>query len=175
MNNYLASFLIVDEFSMVDIWLANHLFKAIPDDMQILMVGDEDQLPSVGPGQVLSDLLASDKIPVVRLQEVYRQQEGSKIIELAHEIKNNALTSQSLKKAKDFSFLSVNNNQIVEAITKIFKHAMDKGIDTNDIQVLAPIYKTEQESIGLMKQLQQMLNPKTDKKREIQVSDVFTV
>lgn len=165
-------FLIVDEFSMVDIWLANHLFKAIPDDMQILMVGDEDQLPSVGPGQVLSDLLASDKIPVVRLQEVYRQQEGSKIIELAHEIKNNALTSQSLKKAKDFSFLSVNNNQIVEAITKIFKHAMDKGIDTNDIQVLAPIYKTEAGINRINEELQQMLNPKTDKKREIQVSDV---
>src|SRR5699024_5455290 len=61
-----GKFLIVDEFSMVDIWLANHLFKAIPNDMQILLVGDEDQLPSVGPGQVLSDLLASGIIPYVR-------------------------------------------------------------------------------------------------------------
>src|SRR5699024_4765133 len=62
-NNPLnGKILIIDEFSMVDIWLANHLFKAIPDDMQVLFVGDEDQLPSVGPGQVLSDLLASKKI-----------------------------------------------------------------------------------------------------------------
>src|SRR5699024_2767830 len=72
-------YLIIDEFSMVDIWLANHLFKAIPSDMQVLLVGDDDQLPSVGPGQVLSDLLNSQLIPLVTLNEVYRQKEGSKI------------------------------------------------------------------------------------------------
>src|SRR5690625_3965075 len=83
-----GKFIIIDEFSMVDTWLANHLFKAIPDDMQVLLVGDEDQLPSVGPGQVLFDLLSSKLIPYVKLNEVYRQQEGSKIIYLAHQIKN---------------------------------------------------------------------------------------
>src|SRR5699024_5076815 len=61
-NQLEGKFLIVDEFSMVDIWLANHLFKAIPNNMQVLLVGDEDQLPSVGPGQVLTDLLATGKI-----------------------------------------------------------------------------------------------------------------
>src|SRR5699024_3747773 len=89
-------YLIIDEFSMVDIWLANNLFKAIPSDMQVLLVGDEDQLPSVGPGQVLSDLLSSQLIPLVTLNEVYRQKEGSKIIQLAHKIKNNESTQADL-------------------------------------------------------------------------------
>ncbi|GGN55125.1 MULTISPECIES: SF1B family DNA helicase RecD2 [Oceanobacillus] len=167
-----GKFLIVDEFSMVDTWLANHLFKAIPDDMQVLLVGDEDQLPSVGPGQVLSDLLSSGKIPIVRLHEVYRQKEGSKIIELAHEIKNNEITDASLQKANDFSFIPASNRQIVEAITIIFKHALEKGIDTNAIQVLAPIYKTEAGINRINEEIQQLLNPKTDKTREMKVMDV---
>ena len=83
--------LIVDETSMVDIWLANRLFKALPEHIQVILVGDEDQLPSVGPGQVLKDLLKSERIPTVRLTDIYRQAEGSSIIELAHEIKKGKL------------------------------------------------------------------------------------
>ena len=83
--------LIVDETSMVDIWLANQLFKALPEHIQVILVGDEDQLPSVGPGQVLKDLLRSEVIPTVRLTDIYRQAEGSSIIELAHEIKDGQL------------------------------------------------------------------------------------
>src|SRR5699024_12040620 len=97
-------YLIIDEFSMVDIWLANHLFKAILSDMQVLLVGDADQLPSVGHGQVLSDLLASGIIPYVRLHDVYRQKEGSKIIKLAHDIKYDRCTHASLQNDRDFSF-----------------------------------------------------------------------
>ena len=74
--------LIVDETSMLDIWLANQLFKALPDNIQVILVGDEDQLPSVGPGQVLKDLLRSEVVPTVRLTDIYRQAEGSSIIEL---------------------------------------------------------------------------------------------
>lgn len=165
-------FLIVDEFSMVDIWLANHLFKAIPDDMQVLLVGDEDQLPSVGPGQVLSDLLDSNRIPIVRLHEVYRQKEGSKIIQLAHEIKNNELVTESLTKAKDFSFIRAQPNQVTDAITSIFRHAIDKGIDPSDVQVLAPIYKSDVGIHRMNEELQQLINPKTNKKKEIKVNDV---
>lgn len=79
--------LIVDETSMVDIWLAHQLFKALPEHIQVIIVGDEDQLPSVGPGQVLKDLLDSACIPTVKLKDIYRQAEGSSIIELAHEMK----------------------------------------------------------------------------------------
>lgn len=172
-NNPLSGrFLIVDEFSMVDIWLANNLFKAIPDNMQVLLVGDEDQLPSVGPGQVLSDLLASEKIPVVQLDEVYRQKEGSKIIQLAHEIKNDSITDESLKNAKDFSFIAANERQMVQLIATIYKRAIDKGIEANDIQVLAPIYRTEAGINKINAELQELVNPKTDKKREVKVMEV---
>jgi exodeoxyribonuclease V alpha subunit len=167
-----GKFLIVDEFSMVDIWLANQLFKAIPSEMQVLLVGDEDQLPSVGPGQVLSDLLASNILPVIKLHEVYRQKEGSKIIELAHEIKNNEVTEHSLERAADFSFIPVHTNQTVEAITTIVKHAMDKGIDTNDLQVLAPIYKSEAGINRINEALQELINPKTSKTKELKMNEI---
>lgn len=83
--------LIVDEMSMVDTWLANTLLKAIPDNMQVILVGDKDQLPSVGPGQVFHDLLQIADIPKMELTDIYRQGDGSSIIPLAHEIKDGKL------------------------------------------------------------------------------------
>src|SRR5699024_4147392 len=127
------------EFSMVDIWLANHLFKAIPSDMQVLLVGDDDQLPSVGPGQVLSDLLNSQLIPLVTLNEVYRQKEGSKIIQLAHKIKNNETTETDLKKDVDFSFIQCGTNQDVDVITQVVRKAIPKDMNIQNMEVLGPI------------------------------------
>src|SRR5690625_442592 len=109
-----GKYIIIDEFSMVDTWLANHLFKAIPNDMQVLLVGDEDQLPSVGPGQVLSDILSSNLIPIAKLTEVYRQKEGSKIIQLAHLIKLDICSEKDLENDKDFSFLFCNESQLID-------------------------------------------------------------
>ncbi|CDO01781.1 Exodeoxyribonuclease V alpha chain [Oceanobacillus picturae] len=169
-----GKFLIIDEFSMVDIWLANSLFKAIPKDMQVLIVGDEDQLPSVGPGQVLSDLLSSGYIPFVRLTEVYRQKEGSKIIQLAHEIKNDQATN--LENDKDFSYISCYEPQLLDVIVKIFSKAMDKGIEVRDIQVLAPMYRSQAGITMINKELQKLVNPKTPQKREVRTQDaVFRV
>lgn len=169
-----GKFLIIDEFSMVDIWLANSLFRAIPRDMQVLIVGDEDQLPSVGPGQVLSDLLSSGYIPFVRLTEVYRQKEGSKIIQLAHEIKNDQATN--LENDKDFSYISCYEPQLLDVIVKIFSKAMDKGIEVRDIQVLAPMYRSQAGITMINKELQKLVNPKTPQKREVRTQDaVFRV
>ena len=168
-----GAYLIVDEFSMVDIWLANQLFKAIPDDMQVLLVGDEDQLPSVGPGQVLADMLGNDQIPYVSLHEVYRQQEGSKIIQLAHQIKNNDLKSNSLDNDKDFSFIACQEYQVVDVITKVYAKALHKGIDDKDIQVLAPMYRSRAGITEINKALQALVNPKTRQKREVHVQDAI--
>lgn len=168
-----GKFLIVDEFSMVDTWLANHLFKAIPSDMQVLLVGDEDQLPSVGPGQVLADLLSSNLIPYVKLKEVYRQQEGSKIISLAHKIKYDECTIADLEKANDFSFLSCTTNQVIDFVTTIMKKAIDKGIAPSDIQVLAPMYRTEAGIHAINKAVQQLVNPPSKSKRERHFNDVI--
>lgn len=164
--------LIVDEFSMVDIWLANQLFRAIPDDMQVLLVGDEDQLPSVGPGQVLADLLASGQVSSVKLTDVYRQKEGSKIIQLAHEIKNDTCTLQSLKKDHDFSFIPAREQQLSELVTSIVEKAVDKGNELRDIQVLAPMYRTDVGIHKLNESIQQKINPQHKQKRDLKHFDV---
>ncbi len=166
-----GKYLVIDEFSMVDTWLANHLFKAIPNNMQVLLVGDEDQLPSVGPGQVLSDLLSSKIIPYVKLTEVYRQKEGSKIIQLAHLIKNDLCTPSNLEKDEDFSFIPCKTYQIIDVVTTVFKRAIDKGLPINDIQILAPMYRTEAGINAINKNIQSLVNPKSKKKRERVIND----
>ncbi|CDQ18093.1 ATP-dependent DNA helicase, RecD/TraA family [Halobacillus karajensis] len=172
-NNPLeGNVLIVDEFSMVDIWLANQLFRAIPDGMQVLLVGDEDQLPSVGPGQVLADLLASGKLPSIKLTEVYRQKEGSKIIQLAHEIKNDACTMASLGKDHDFSFIPAKEHQLSDLVTNIVQKAKEKGNELKDIQVLAPMYRTDVGIHKLNESIQQVLNPKSKQKRDLKHFEV---
>lgn len=167
-----GKFLIVDEFSMVDIWLANHLFKAIPDDMQVLLVGDEDQLPSVGPGQVLSDLISMGLIPMLSLTEVYRQKEGSKIIQLAHHIRNDICTIDDLANDRDFSFIPCREHQVIDVITQIFQRAHAKGIDMKEIQVLAPMYKTRAGITEINKRLQEIVNPYSRQKRQKRFHDV---
>lgn len=165
--------LIIDEFSMVDTWLANHLFKAVPDDMQVLLVGDEDQLPSVGPGQVLSDLNSSGLIPYMTLNEVYRQKEGSKIIQLAHQIKNNTCSEQDLQKEQDFSFIPCQSNQVTEVVSTIIQRAKDKDLALNDMQILAPMYRTNAGIHEINRQIQEIANPPDKKKRERLYNDAI--
>ncbi|MFP3359700.1 ATP-dependent RecD-like DNA helicase, partial [Planococcus sp. SIMBA_143] len=107
------------------------------------------------PGQVLSDLLSSGYIPFVRLTEVYRQKEGSKIIQLAHEIKNDQATN--LENDKDFSYISCYEPQLLDVIVKIFSKAMDKGIEVRDIQVLAPMYRSQGGITMINKELQKLV------------------
>ncbi|TCT27081.1 ATP-dependent DNA helicase (RecD/TraA family) [Melghiribacillus thermohalophilus] len=163
--------IIIDEFSMVDIWLANQLLKAIPDQMQVIIVGDEDQLPSVGPGQVLTDLLESGMIKISRLKEVYRQKEGSRIIQLAHDIKNDSCTPRSLEQGDDFVFIPCRDDQMGSLIEELVQRAIDRGYHPKDIQVLAPMYKTNTGIDQLNQTLQAMLNPKSAQKREIFLDD----
>ncbi|WP_209122855.1 ATP-dependent RecD-like DNA helicase [Alkalihalobacillus sp. BA299] len=167
-----GNLLIVDEVSMVDIWLANQLFKSIPDNMQIILVGDQDQLPSVGPGQVLSDLLRSRAIPIVELTDIYRQEEGSSIIKLAHEIKNGTLP-QDLKEAKDDRrFFPCTQNQVMQVIEKVYLNAIKKGYTPKDIQVLAPMYRGNAGIERLNVQLQNLVNPSVEGRREIEFGDI---
>ncbi|WP_343752686.1 SF1B family DNA helicase RecD2 [Lentibacillus halophilus] len=168
-----GKYLIVDEFSMVDIWLANSLFKAIPGDMQVLLVGDEDQLPSVGPGQVLADLLGSGRIPFVSLHDVYRQKEGSKIIELAHLIKRDRCGPDALTNDQDFSFIPCHESQLLDALMTVFHKAEAKGIDRKDIQVLAPMYRSQTGIHTINKQLQKLVNPESPSKREVLTNDAI--
>ncbi|MEQ6390792.1 ATP-dependent RecD-like DNA helicase [Bacillaceae bacterium S4-13-58] len=158
--------LIVDEFSMVDIWLANQLFRAIPKDMQVIIVGDQDQLPSVGPGQVLTDLLQEESIPVIELQEVYRQAEGSKIIELAHLMKKGSCSISHLDKDRDFSFINCQEYQAIGVIEKVVQKAIEKGVSIKDLQVLAPMYRSDVGINQINEALQNLINPQSSEKRE---------
>ena len=158
--------LIVDESSMVDISLANKLFKALPEHIQVILVGDEDQLPSVGPGQVLKDLLRSKVIPTIRLTDIYRQAEGSSIIELAHEIKDGQLPENVSAPTKDRSFIKCQTGQIADVVQKVILNAVQKGYSPRDIQVLAPMYKGPAGIDRLNTVLQEALNGNPDGSRK---------
>ncbi|WP_246940691.1 ATP-dependent RecD-like DNA helicase [Bacillus pinisoli] len=163
--------LIVDEVSMVDIWLANQLFKSLPQHIQVILVGDEDQLPSVGPGQVLKDLLHTEQIPTVRLVDIFRQSEDSTIVELAHDIKKGTLPHDIMAAKSDRSFLKCNQYQVIDVVKKVCANAVKKGFAPRDIQVLAPMYRGPAGIDKLNEELQGLFNPKTDQKREISFGD----
>jgi exodeoxyribonuclease V alpha subunit len=163
--------LIVDEVSMVDTWLANQLFKSLPASLQVILVGDEDQLPSVGPGQVLSDLLDTGTIPTVRLIDIFRQSEDSTIVELAHDIKKGKLPHDIMTPKSDRSFLKCNQYQVIDVVKKVCSNAIKKGFSPRDIQVLAPMYRGPAGIDTLNVELQTLFNPKTDHKREITYGD----
>lgn len=165
--------LIVDETSMLDIWLANQLFKALPEHIQVIMVGDEDQLPSVGPGQVLKDLLRSERIPTVRLTDIYRQAEGSSIIELAHDIKKGYLPADVARQKPDRSFIKCHSAQIPQVVEKVVLNAKNKGYSAKDIQVLAPMYRGPAGIDRLNVLLQEIFNSNPDgTRKEITFGDV---
>lgn len=165
--------LIVDETSMLDIWLANQLFKALPDHIQVILVGDEDQLPSVGPGQVLKDLLRSEVVPTVRLTDIYRQAEGSSIIELAHDIKKGYLPANVTMKQPDRSFIRCSTAQIPQVIEKVALNAKSKGYSAKDIQVLAPMYRGPAGIDRLNVLLQEIFNPNSaGTRKELAFGDV---
>lgn len=160
--------LIVDEMSMVDTWLANQLLRAVPNHMQVLFVGDKDQLPSVGPGQVLHDFLASQKVPSMELNEIYRQGDGSSIITLAHNIKNGELPSDFQKPQRDRSFFNCSAFQIEEVIRQVVTKAKLKGFTAQDIQVLAPMYRGPAGIDALNTMLQEIFNPNdTGRRKEV--------
>ncbi|MEH7250542.1 ATP-dependent RecD-like DNA helicase [Neobacillus niacini] len=165
--------LIVDETSMLDIWLANQLFKALPDSIQVILVGDEDQLPSVGPGQVLKDLLKSEVVPTVRLTDIYRQAEGSSIIELAHDIKKGYLPANVTMKQPDRSFIKCTAAQVPQVIEKVALSAKSRGYSAKDIQVLAPMYRGPAGIDRLNVLLQEIFNPNPDgTRKELAFGDV---
>lgn len=163
---------IIDEMSMVDTWLAHQLLKAMPDHVQVIFVGDEDQLPSVGPGQVLKDLLESNCVPTIKLESIYRQADGSSIIELAHEMKKGRLPANITAQQKDRSFFPCSSTQIAQVVEKVVLNAKKKGYSSKDIQVLAPMYRGPAGIDALNKLIQEILNPNTDgKRREITFGD----
>lgn len=164
---------IIDEMSMVDTWLAHQLLKALNEDVQVIFVGDQDQLPPVGPGQVLKDLLASKQVPVVELTDVYRQAEGSTIIEIAHQIKKGIVPDTLTLKTSDRSFIQAAAPQVTGVVTQVVKGALAKGQAIRDIQVLAPMYKGPAGIDALNKEIQQLVNPNDGTRKELVFGDTI--
>jgi exodeoxyribonuclease V alpha subunit len=159
--------LIIDEFSMVDTWLFGNLLKASPNVKKILIVGDADQLPSVAPGSVLRDLMASQRFPVIALEHIYRQKEGSDVIELAHRIKTGRTDLDGL--TKDIRWIDAAAVEVKQIILDIVKAALDKGYSVNDLQILAPMYNRQAGIDALNHAMQKEVNPPSPSKRELQV------
>ena len=154
---------IVDEFSMVDIELASRLLNALSLDVKIVFIGDKDQLPSVGPGNVLDDLISSNIIKTIKLTQIHRQQIDSSIIDFAHSINKGIVPDNVLDMQSDRSFVRMNDNSIIQNLVFTIKRAIDKQMDLiKDIQVLVPMYKGELGIININKVLQEEFNPKKD-------------
>ena len=166
-NKLTGDVLIVDECSMIDIILMNSLMKAVPDNMSVIFVGDVDQLPSVGAGKVLSDMLASGVIPYVRLDKIFRQAQKSRIITNAHKI-NHGEMPYLTDKNSDFLFMAEEEDELAlersqkaaDKIVKLCTEIMPQWkINPDDIQVLTPMRRGAVGSAELNLRLQAALNP----------------
>lgn len=166
------SLIIVDEVSMIDALLFSALLKGINLNVQIVLVGDIFQLPSVGAGFVLNDLINSDLFNYAPLNQIYRQSNNSYIPYLAKEIKNVDLSEEFLSKKDDYSFFAVTPDKIKATIAQIINISKEKGIDEKSMQVLVPMYKGENGIDNLNKILQEIYNPVARSKSEIPFGDV---
>lgn len=172
-----ADVIILDEVSMVDIVLMHHFLNAVPDGCRIILVGDTDQLPAVGPGSVLKDIIRSQKIPAIRLDEIFRQAQTSMIIQNAHIINAGRLPDLR-KQYSDFVFYELNDDtsitqKILDLCTKDLPH---EGFDVlKDVQVLSPMHRflCGVENLNLM--LQEQLNPKKNQDELKYSSQIFRV
>ena len=169
-----CSAIVIDESSMVDLFLAYSLLKAIPEKALLLMVGDTDQLPSVGPGNVLKDLIASEKIPVVRLTQVFRQAAKSAIIRTAHQINHGSypqLEPISMNATSDCLWHSggTEPEHGVQTICDLIEHYIPRaGFNPAvDVQVLCPMTRGVVGTRNLNKVLQQLINPPGPEKTEL--------
>lgn len=161
----LADLLIVDEFSMVDTWLFYHLLLACPNVQRICVIGDEDQLPSVSPGCVLRDLIASKQLPFIRLEQIYRQKEGSGVISLARQIHSGSVDFTTVQDA--VRFYPCQRTSIKANVLKIVEEAIGRGYTLSDIQVLSPMYSGSAGIDVLNNALQQEFNPPSPSRKEI--------
>lgn len=163
-----ADAVVVDETSMVDILLMQSLLRALPRRCRLILVGDPDQLPSVGPGNLFSDLIRSGVARTVRLTEIFRQARESLIVMNAHAVNQGQLPDLSVKN-KDFFFMKRRSAEsVVQTIQELCSHRLPKnmGIDPADIQVLSPTRKNETGTRNLNRQLQAVLNPPDPSKKE---------
>lgn len=154
--------LLVDECSMIDIMLMNSLLKAVPANMRLVLIGDVDQLPSVGAGNVLRDIIDSEAVPVVRLTKIFRQAQQSRIITNAHKVNEGKFPDISNGKNSDFFFLNREEPEVIaKEIVELVKNKLPNyyKVKPSEIQVLTPMQKGIIGAINLNQELQKAINP----------------
>lgn len=170
-----ADVVIIDEMSMVDIYLMNSLLRAVAVGTRLILVGDANQLPSVGPGNVLKDIITSSCFEVVRLNRIFRQEEAGDIVINAHKINAGEIFPIG-PSSKDFPFIKrLDSNAVINATVTLLREKLPKYTDSsiNDIQVLTPTRKGNLGVERLNVILQQFLNPKSDNKVEKEINGVI--
>ena len=156
-----ARLVVVDEASMIDTYLFQKLLEALPVDCKLVIVGDSDQLPSIGPGQVLKDLIDSKAFKTTKLTKIHRQKKNSKIINLAYDILDEEITTSIDEEHDELNFIPCDPGDLKEVLESTIRHFLGKGYSLeNDIQVLIPMYKGQVGIDYINKYLQSALNSK---------------
>ncbi|WEV71537.1 ATP-dependent RecD-like DNA helicase [Lactobacillus sp. ESL0785] len=171
LNELNGEILIIDEMSMVDMFLFKQLIMSINQTKHIVFVGDKDQLPSVGPGNVFSDLIKSETLPTTVLTQIHRQGDDSSIITLAHDINEGQDQEALFKKTKNYSFISSPPHEIGHVVSQIVERALAKGFDPDDIQVLSAMYHGDGGVTNLNNLIQEIMNPDTPTSKHLKVHD----
>ena len=168
-NKSKVEFVIIDEASMIDTYLMSSLLKGLSANCKIILVGDDHQLPSVGPGDVLHDLISSEKLEVVKLTELYRQGKDSNIISLAYDIRNRTINKDIFNINDDLTFIECSEIDVIPNICDIAKTYKD--LNYHSFQILAPMYKGINGIDEINKQVREIFNPKSASKKENKIGD----
>ncbi|MBR1679774.1 MAG: ATP-dependent RecD-like DNA helicase [Bacilli bacterium] len=172
-NKNYQKLLIIDETSMIDTHLFYSLLKGTQESAQFVLVGDTFQLPSVGAGLILNDLVKSGLFAYTSLETIYRQSENSYIPILAKEIKEKQISSRFDEKTDDYNFIACDSRNLKSLLEKIIQKSIEKNLKADDIQILAPMYKGENGIDALNVMLQNLFNPPSKKKKEYAYYDVI--
>ena len=172
-NPLKADAVIVDESSMIDILLMCSLLEAMKPGCRLIMVGDADQLPPVGPGSVFADVIKSGVIPVVSLVEIFRQAEDSGIVNCAHRVNNGIMPDMSVKYPDLFFLRRQSEEQLAETVSELYGQRLpgNMGIDPSQIQVLSPTRKRMSGTVLLNDRLREAVNPRHFSKKEKNFGD----
>ena len=170
-NKSKVEFVIIDEASMIDTYLMANLLKGISANCKIIIVGDDHQLPSVGPGDVLHDLIESNMLNVVRLNDAYRQKDGSNIINLAYDIRNKNIDESIFNVSDDLTFIKCLDSEVIDNIIDICETYKD--LDYHEFQILAPMYKGLNGIDEINNKIQSIYNKKSNTKKEHRLADTI--
>ena len=170
-NKSKVEFVLIDEASMIDTYLMASLLKGISSNCKIVIVGDDHQLPSVGPGDLLHDLIDSNKLEVVELKELYRQGKDSNIINLAYDIRKSDISRDIFNVDDDLTFIECRDDEVINNICDISNTYSD--ISYKKFQILAPMYKGLNGIDEINRRVRDIFNPKSSVKKEYKIGDVL--